>query len=515
VLDGLILQNTSEVDMAKAIILLLVLLTAGCTVNNQLQQHESAAADHLQADFAKHFEGSTLLFTENGLFGVELIIPDKRLAIGINTIDLIIHDRDHRDIEGATVSVTPWMTEMGHGSFSATQVEEKGGGLYTASNIVMVMGGHWEMRVDISSGDKQDRVVFDFPVVRSAEPYEFIRVKTPAGYDAVIGSKNPLEELAYELIDSKEGPVKTFRLSVKDMGFEIFPDKSLMGWGFNGQVPGPTIRVTEGDRIRVIVTNDTADGEHTLHIHGQAKPMTMDGVPYLGQRPIKKGESYTYEFTVTNVGTSWYHCHVDSAHHVDMGMYGAFIVEPKEEKLVYDREYIMILDEWPTAHVHMHKQTEPSAQHEEHGVMTLHGDSPPMHEHKTEDVQKRDWYPEIYPARQEVYDGFTINGRSFPFTEPLIVKKGEKVRIRFINAGYQQHFMHTHSHKFTVVARDGSYVNEPQKVDTIGIGPAQRVDIILEADNPGTWPFHCHRLDHITNEHIYPGGMLTFIHYEE
>jgi FtsP/CotA-like multicopper oxidase with cupredoxin domain len=95
------------------------------------------------------------------------------------------------------------------------------------------------------------------------------------------------------------------------------------------------------------------------------------------------------------------------------------------------------------------------------------------------------------------------------------VKKGEKVRIRFINVGYKQHFMHTHSHRFTVVARDGSYVDEPQKIDTIAIGPAQRVDIILEADNPGTWPFHCHRLDHITNEHVYPGGMLTFIHYED
>jgi len=501
--------------MDKAIILLLVLFTAGCTVNNQLQQHESAAAAHHQADFAKHFEDSALKFTEKGLFGVEMVIPDERLTIGINELDLIVHDKNHRDIEGAVVTLTPWMPEMGHGAFSAPEVAEKGGGLYSVGNIVMIMGGHWELRIDIKNGNQEDRVVFDFPLIRSAEPYEYIRVKTPAGYDAVIGSKNPLEELQYKIADTKDGPVKIFKLTVRDIGFEIFPDKSMMGWGFNGQVPGPTIRVTAGDRIRVIVTNETADGEHTMHIHGQSKPVTMDGVPYIGQLPIKKGESHVYEFKVTNVGTSWYHCHVDSAHHVDMGMYGAFIVEPKEEKLVYDREYIMILDEWPTAHVHVHREPGPSEQHDEHGVITLHGESPPMHEHKTEESLKRDWYPETYPARQEVYDGFTINGRSFPFTEPLLVKKGEKVRIRFINAGYQQHFMHTHSHRFTVVARDGSYVNEPQKIDTIGIGPAQRIDIILEADNPGTWPFHCHRLDHITNEHIYPGGMLTFIHYEE
>ena len=502
--------------MTRGLVLLILIFLTGCAVDKQVQQYEGTAApDHHQIDFTKHFEGSTLLYTEKGLFGVEMVIPDKRLLTGINTLDFIVHDMDHRDIEGATLKVTPWMPEMGHGAFTDTEVIEKGGGLYSVGNIVMIMGGHWEIRIDIKKGDLEDRVVFNFPFIRSTEHYEYIKTKTPAGYDAVIGTKNPLEELEYRMVDTPDGPVKVFSLTIRDIGFEIFPDKPMMGWGFNGQIPGPTIRVTEGERIRIIVKNETNDGEHTLHVHGQSKPFNMDGVPYMGQKPIKKGESYTYEFTVTNTGTSWYHCHVDSAHHVDMGMYGAFIVEPKEEKLAYDREYIMILDEWPTAHVHIHKEAKPESGHDEHGVMTLHGESPPLHERKAMDTLGRDWYPETYPAHLDVYDGFTINGRSFPLTEPVIVKKGEKVRIRIINAGYQQHFMHTHSHKFTVVARDGSYVNEPQKIDTIGVGPAQRIDIILEADNPGTWPFHCHRLDHITNEHIYPGGMLTFIHYEK
>jgi len=501
--------------MGKGIVLFVALLLSGFAVNNLMVQRAHAAPGHAKTDFAKHFEDSTLLFTEKKMFGVELVIPNEKLSTGINEIDLIVHDIEHRDIEGATVTVTPWMPEMGHGAFSPNEVMEKSGGLYSVSNLVMVMGGHWELRVDIKKGDMEDRVVFDFPFIRSPEPYEYIKVKTPAGNDAVIGTKNSLEELEYETVDTPEGPVKVFRMTVRDIGFEIFPDKPMMGWGFNGLVPGPTIRVTEDDRIRVIVTNETSDGEHTLHIHGQFKPMTMDGVPFLGQKPIKKGESYTYEFTVRDIGTSWYHCHVDSAHHVDMGMHGAFIVEPKKEKLAYDREYVMILDEWPTKHVHVHSDPEPADGHDEHGVMTLHDDSPPMHDSAAEKKKKRDWYPETYPARQEIYDGFTINGRAFPFTEPVIVKKGEKVRIRFINVGYQQHFMHTHSHRFTVVTRDGSYVNEPQKVDTIGVGPGQRLDVIFEADNPGTWPFHCHRLNHVTNENIYPGGMLTFIHYEE
>lgn len=83
----------------------------------------------------------------------------------------------------------------------------------------------------------------------------------------------------------------------------MFPGKSMHGWGFNGMIPGPTIRVKEGDRIRITLKNET-DDEHTIHIHGQVKPVVADGVPYLGQKPVKKGESYTFEYTVYNPGTS-------------------------------------------------------------------------------------------------------------------------------------------------------------------------------------------------------------------
>ncbi len=463
-------------------------------------------------DFTKHHADSLFQVAKHGLFSVEMVIPEKRLKVGVNTVDLIIHDKNDRDVEGGEITFTPWMPEMGHGVFADLVVEKKGSGLYRIENIVLVMGGHWELRINIRKGKIADKVVFNFPYVRTTDTYEYIKVKTPAGYDAVIGMKNPLKELEPEIISEDGETIKVFTLTVKDIGFEIFPDKPMMGWGFNEQIPGPTIRVTEGDRIRLILKNESS-GQHTIHVHGQPKPVVMDGVPYIGQKPVKKGESYTYEFMVKAPGTSWYHCHVDSAHHVDMGMYGAFIVEPKEEKLKYDREYIMLLDEWPTAHVHVHEDEVPMEGHEEHGVVTTHEGSPPEHAHVDEKPAKRDWYPKTHNPHNDIYDGFTINGRSFPLTEPLEVKEGEKVRIRFINTGYQSHFIHTHSHKFIAVARDGANVNEPQKIDTIEVGPAQRIDIILFADNPGIWPLHCHRNDHITNDHIYPGGMLTFIRY--
>lgn len=368
-------------------------------------------------------------------------------------------------------------------------------------------GTELKQEMDEHVGDREKTVAQD-------KPQGYIRTLSPAGYNVVLGRKNPLPELFPEMVKDSEGnTIKVYKLRVENVTFEMYPGKYIEGWGFNRSIPGPTIRVTEGDRIRIILENKT-DTAHTIHVHGQKKPVEMDGIPYLGQKPVEKNQVYTYEFVVTNPGTHWYHCHVDSAHHVDMGMYGAFIVAPKDEDLQYDREYIMMLDEWPTGHIHIHEAGAPMSDHREHGVVTEHP-GVPRHEEHAKKPAKRDWYPETHTPYQPVYDGFTINGRAFPFTEPVTVKKGERIKIRFINTGYKSHFMHTHSHKFVVVERSGSRVNEPQKIDTVEIGAGQRVDIILFADNPGIWPFHCHRLDHVTNEHIYPGGMMTFIVYED
>jgi plastocyanin len=471
--------------------------------------------DHKEDKITKHFDDSLAKLTDNSMYSLELVFPDKRLRVGVNTVDIIVHHGKGGDVEGARIIVTPWMPSMGHGVMIEPVIGEKGRGLYTASNVGISMPGHWQLKVEVEKDGMSDTAVFDIRNIQTLKKSSYIKVRSPAGNDVVIGAKNTLKELHPEILKEDGRTIKAFKMTIKDVGFDIFPGQAMHGWGFDGSVPGPTIRVKEGDRIRITIKNETNDGEHTLHIHGQSKPVIMDGVPYLGQKPIAKGESYTYEFTVSNIGTSWYHCHVDSAHHVDMGMYGAFIVEPKKEKFEYDREYVMLLDEWPTAHVHKHEEPPPTEGDEEHTIMTQHEGSPPMHEHEDEKPAKRDWYPKTHAPRNEIYDGFTINGRSFPYTEPVIVKEGERVRMRFINVGYKSHFMHTHSHRFQVVARDGSFVNEPQKIDTVEIGPGQRVDVIFVADNPGTWPFHCHRLDHITNEQIYPGGMLTFIHYED
>jgi plastocyanin len=477
------------------------------------EEHHHGHSEHKgEPQLTKHNEESLFVMTGKKLFGIEMLVKGNELRKGVNEIQLIVHDNKDRDVLGAKIVVTPWMPDMGHGVLQAPVVSEEGGGVYVVDNIHISMAGNWQLKINVKKGGFEDNAVFDFPGMKAGTREGYIKAMSPAGYEVVIGRENPLPELEPEVITENGKKIKVFRLAVKDAALEIHPGKFFEGWGFNGTIPGPTIRVREGDRIRVILTNET-DAKHTLHVHGQKKPVIMDGVPYLGQKPVEKGGSYTYEFTVEIPGTSFYHCHVDSAHHVDMGMYGAFIVEPRKEKVRYDREYIMILDEFPTGHVHVHPGGEMEG-HEEHGVVTEHPGEP-VHEHEGEEPGKRDWYPETYNPYEPVYDAFTINGKAFPHTEPIDVREGERVRIRFINAGYEPHFMHTHSHKFIVTHRDGLPVKEQVKLDTVEVGPGQRVDIILFADNPGVWPFHCHRLNHVANDGIYPGGMMTLIRYVE
>jgi manganese oxidase len=116
-------------------------------------------------------------------------------------------------------------------------------------------------------------------------------------------------------------------------------------------VPGPEIRVMEGDTVIIHVQNPNALS-HTIHLHGGLIPWEEDGVDYLTQFPIRVGEDHTYTYRNLKAGTYWYHCHVDGAHHIDFGMYGALIVEERHPAIKYDRDYVVFLDEFDSCHVH-------------------------------------------------------------------------------------------------------------------------------------------------------------------
>jgi FtsP/CotA-like multicopper oxidase with cupredoxin domain len=271
----------------------------------------------------------------------------------------------------------------------------------------------------------------------------------------------------------------------------------LYSWGFGkwdpqknkpaspATIPGPELRVQQGDHVKVVFHNRQKE-PHTIHFHGVDNSFKGDGTPDVSQPEVKKGDTFTYEFDAKKSGTYFYHCHVEPDRHPEMGLYGAFIVEPKQ-KPHYDGESVMMLGERDP------KLSMAEAEEASHAA-----GSAAKHEHLKGEYDTIDRKPKF----------FTINGKMDDAISPVKVKKGGKYLIRLINAGSDVHSIHTHGHHFQVIASDGRKLPQPSKKDTITLGPGERYDIVLKADNPGIWPLHCHIGPHGTH------GMHTFIVYQ-
>lgn len=334
-------------------------------------------------------------------------------------------------------------------------------------------------------------------------------------------------------------------------GWELYPGARVDAWGFAGEpdrskatVPGPEIRVRERDTVRVNFYILDAPMAHTIHWHGVHVPWDQDGVPYVSQMPIGErifggngSRLVSYEFTVKQSGTYWYHCHVDTAHHLDMGMYGALIVEPAipEQDPGFDQEVTLMLDEWDRSHSHQNTNAINSAISRSGDPRVTANDFYSyvrdyllMNQFYNDTIagnqllknqpgvrETRDWYPVTYAPFFAEYDTYLINGKAFPSTEPIFVKTGETLRIRLINAGEQVHVMHLHGHHFLVTHTDGFLLTAPYYKDTLLIGPGERYDAYLEADNPGPWHFHDHIHLNEQNDYINPGGMATMLCYTD
>jgi FtsP/CotA-like multicopper oxidase with cupredoxin domain len=274
---------------------------------------------------------------------------------------------------------------------------------------------------------------------------------------------------------------KTFDITIEDTKITLVDKQQFHTFAFNGQVPGPLLHVKEGDQVSVNVTNLTTL-PHTIHWHGilQRGTWKMDGVPDVTQAAIQPGDTFTYKFTAEPSGTLWYHCHVNVNEHVVMrGMWGPLIIDPKKptaiEKKV-TKDYILMFSDWASAWA-----AKP-------GYGGVPGD---------------------------VYDYFTINGKSYPDTQPIRVTKGDVVRLRLIGAGDLTHSIHIHGHVFLVAFKDGRPLPAPYEADTIAIAPGERYDIILTADNPGRWMVHDHVDSHTMNGNKPMGGIMTVIEYTE
>jgi FtsP/CotA-like multicopper oxidase with cupredoxin domain len=248
--------------------------------------------------------------------------------------------------------------------------------------------------------------------------------------------------------------VKVFRLTASQIQWEVEVGVKRLAFAYNGQVPGPTIRVTEGDRVRVILTNRLSQST-SIHFHGVFTPNAMDGVPYITQPPVKPGATFTYEFVAKPSGTHMYHAH-HGPDQITLGLLGAFIIEPKdarrEPKVAQD--IVLVINDGPL--------------------------------------------------------GYTLNGKSFPATQPIVVKRGQRFRIRYMNEGSIIHPMHLHGLTQLVIAKDGRPLREPYEVDTLNVAPGERYDVLVNADAVGVWAFHCHILAHAESE-TGMHGMVTAV----
>jgi uncharacterized cupredoxin-like copper-binding protein len=236
---------------------------------------------------------------------------------------------------------------------------------------------------------------------------------------------------------------KQFDLTTEIVQWEVEPGKRVDAWTYNGTVPGPTMRVEPGDKVRVVLKNELPEST-VIHFHGIDLPNAMDGVPDITQAPVKPGQSFTYDFTAqATPAVAMYHSHHNAATQVPNGLAGALLVgtEPVPAGVRVAQEQVMMLNDAGTM-------------------------------------------------------GFSLNGKSFPATEPIVASRDEWVMVHYMNEGVMAHPMHLHGLAQTVIAKDGFPLPQPYKADTVMVGPGERYTVLVQASAEGTWAWHCHILPH-------------------
>jgi FtsP/CotA-like multicopper oxidase with cupredoxin domain len=270
------------------------------------------------------------------------------------------------------------------------------------------------------------------------------------------------------LARAAQGSVREFRFTAGPVKWNLGVGPTFLAFGYNGRIPGPEIRVREGETIRVLLKNDLPD-ETTIHWHGLPVPNAMDGVPGLTQPAVPPGKTFVYEFPARPAGTYIYHSHV--GYQLDQGLYGPLIVEEAAGGRSYDREYTLVLEDWAMVNGG--------------GPMAVRR-RPPMMGGMMRGMM-RGGGGGGGPLWEPIYDGYAVNGRVWPATQTLTVKRGDRVRLRLINASSATiYYLRLAGHRLTITHTDGRPI-QPVATDLVQIGMGERYDVEFRADNPGAW----------------------------
>lgn len=301
------------------------------------------------------------------------------------------------------------------------------------------------------------------------EARSYIESKIEAGgtgFNSIPVNTPDLPKLPYRM----ENGYKVFNLIAEPIRTEFIPGRAVDAWGYNGSVPGPTIEVQEGDKVKIEFENRLPEPT-TVHWHGLEVPIAMDGVPGVTQPRVMPGEKFTYKFQLHQNGTYFYHSHM--AMQEMLGMVGFFIIHPRKPYYPkVDKDFGILLQEWA--------------------------------------ILPNNTIPNTFSME---FNWLTLNGKSGPATTPLIVKLGDRVRIRFVNLGMDHHPMHVHGIQFYMTGTEAGRV--PQSMwfpqNTVLVGVAQARDIEFDAVYPGDWLLHCHLPHHMMNHMASMVGPMAHI----
>lgn len=278
-------------------------------------------------------------------------------------------------------------------------------------------------------------------------------------------SLEALDRLSKKISKAQSNEV---HLIAKENRLEIAPGKFANFLTYNGKVPGPTVRITSSEPVRIVLHNNLKVPS-SLTFHGLVLPQGVSGLPHAGGGLVGPGQVYAYQFIPKQSGTYWYHPQVNHSGQKMAGMYGALIVEPRTDRKSYDRDFIMMFGQ-------------------------------------TNNVE-----PATAGSRPTYY---LVNGMTGALAKPLEVRQHERIRLRMINTCSTAIPLFLTGHKMEIVSINGSDLLEPHVTrDTITLNPSDRVDVEFVANNPGVWSLASELPEQSTNQGSFPGGIACVIRY--
>ncbi|HEY9684043.1 MAG TPA: multicopper oxidase domain-containing protein [Oculatellaceae cyanobacterium] len=290
---------------------------------------------------------------------------------------------------------------------------------------------------------------------------------------------NQLSDMADQL---SQGPENEIHLMVKETRVEILPGKYMDGLTYNGKLPGPTIRVREGMPLKVVLHNQSHK-QTSLTFHGLRLPQSVAGLPRRKAGAVNPGEIFAYQFIPSQVGTFWYHPQVNHLFQKSLGLYGALVVEPAQPRHSYDRDFVLVFGQSTVKSM----PRSPVSDNDSRNSQTKGGET-----------------------------AFTINGSTGSSMKPMEIRKGERIRLRLVNASNQPIPLSLTGHKLEIVSTNGSDALEPHTFrDTVTLNPSDRVDAEFTADNPGVWSLASEIPEQASDQGTFPGGIACVVKYIE